>query len=77
MTTDRWRSIVALFSRAAEVDPAVRSLFLDAACRTPAGAPDPGLRREVERLLALDPDADAFFGRDAPTPRTGPPRPPR
>ncbi|WP_420456136.1 hypothetical protein [Rubrivirga sp.] len=64
MSPHRWHAIEALFSRAVELDSAARSLFLDVACRTPDDAPDADLRREVERLLALDPDAQAFFGPD-------------
>ncbi len=66
MTPHRWHTLEALFSRAAELDPAARPLFLDAACRTPADAPDVELRHEVERLLDLDADARAFFDPNEP-----------
>ena len=60
MTPTRWRRIEDVFTEAADLDPADRPAFLDRACRTPDGAPDPGLREEVERLLALDDGAEAF-----------------
>ena len=59
---DRWRRVEALFAEAAEMDAADRPTFLDAACRTPGGAPDSALREEVEAMLALETHADAFFG---------------
>ncbi|GAB5533912.1 MAG: hypothetical protein Rubg2KO_01610 [Rubricoccaceae bacterium] len=62
MTPDRWNAIEALFDEAAHLPPADRPAFLEAACRQPDGAPDPGLREEVERLLALDDGAETFFG---------------
>ena len=66
MTPDHWLTLVAVFARAADLDPAARPLYLDAACRTPSGAPDAAFRREVERLLELDPDARDFFGTSPP-----------
>ena len=62
MTPDRWQAIEALFDEAADLDPADRTAFLDAACRQPDGTPDVGLREEVERLLGLDAGAETFFG---------------
>ena len=63
MTSDRWRTLEALFDAAAPLSLAARRAFLDAACRQPDGTPDVLLRAEVERLVALDADADAFIGR--------------
>ncbi|HEX6324078.1 MAG TPA: hypothetical protein VFZ36_10160, partial [Vicinamibacterales bacterium] len=52
---ERWQRIEELFHRAAELPPEARSAFLDAAC-----ADDPGLRHEVESLLAAEP-ADSLI----------------
>ena len=60
MTPTRWRRIEDVFNEAADLDPDRRAAFLDGACRTPDGAPDPGLREEVERLVTLDLGAEAF-----------------
>ena len=67
MDPTRWRQIEALLDAASGVAPEALDAFLDARCRTEAGAPDPALREEVRRLLALDDEADGFFGglRDA------------
>ena len=67
MTPHPWHVIEAVFDEAADLSPADRLAFLDATCRTPDGAPDPSLREEVERLLALDSGAAAFF-EGGPTP---------
>ena len=61
MTPDRWTRIESVFDEVADLPAAERPAFLDVACRTDAGAPDPALREEVERLLALDAGADSFF----------------
>ena len=63
MTSDRWRTLEALFDAAAPLAPAARRAFLEAACRQPDGTPDPVLRTQVERLIALDDGADAFLDR--------------
>ena len=60
MTPDRWRHVEALFGAAADLPPAARAALLDRQAVTPEGAPDPVLREEVERLLALDDGADRF-----------------
>ena len=57
----RWRRVEAVFSEAADLAPAARPAFLDAACRTDDGRPDAALREEVEALLAADVVADGFF----------------
>ena len=63
MTPDRWKAVESIFDEAADLAPPDRPAFLDLACRTPAGAPDPGLREEVERLLTLDVGAERFLDR--------------
>jgi serine/threonine protein kinase/WD40 repeat protein len=50
MTPERRERMWAVFDGAAELPPGERGAFLDAACRG-----DPGLRAEVESLLAHDP----------------------
>lgn len=50
---DRWETIQQVFHDAAERPPGERAAFLDRAC-----AGDPGLRDEVESLLASDPDEE-------------------
>ena len=73
MTSARWHAIEAIFDDVADLAPAARPAFLDAACRSPDGAPDPALRAEVERLLALDGGAEAFFEGDGGAPPTAAP----
>lgn len=77
MTPTRWRRIEDLFNEAADLGPDRRTAFLDRACRTPDGAPDPGLREEVERLITLDAGAEAFTDglRDRVGAGDGPPPP--
>ncbi|HEU4597039.1 MAG TPA: protein kinase [Pyrinomonadaceae bacterium] len=50
MTPDTWKEIKRIFDAAVELAPPERHVFLDSAC------PDPAARREVERMLAADPD---------------------
>lgn len=57
MTSERWRTIERLFDEAAALHPKDRDAFLDEACADEAQA-----RMEVERLLALNADAESFFG---------------
>ena len=52
----RRRELNAILNRAVELEPSERSRFLDAACPE-----DPRLRAELERILALDSEADRFF----------------
>jgi serine/threonine protein kinase/formylglycine-generating enzyme required for sulfatase activity len=54
MDTDRWLRIKELFRAALPLDPDQRDALLDEACRD-----DPGLRREIEALLASH--ADSFL----------------
>jgi eukaryotic-like serine/threonine-protein kinase len=59
MTTDpvsaRWRRLSELFERAIDLEPEARGVLLDVEC-----AGDPGLRDELERMLAADASANAF-----------------
>ncbi|MEM1041847.1 MAG: serine/threonine-protein kinase [Bacteroidota bacterium] len=67
MTSERWNQIEVLFEQAADLPPGERASFLDDACRTPGGDPDPALREEVAALLAADADAEGYlhaFGDD-------------
>ena len=56
MKPDRWRRIDELFEAALERDRGERSAFLDKAC-----VGDPGLRREVEKMLKFDEQAEEFI----------------
>ena len=49
MTSERWDRLTAIFHAAAELDPVERQAFLDEAC-----GDDAVLRREVERLIAVE-----------------------
>lgn len=62
----RWERIVEVFSDASELPPAERPAFLDRVC-----AGDPGLRREVESMLASDSEAEGFL--DIPVAKVAPP----
>src|SRR5678815_1058894 len=50
MTPERWQQIEQLLQAALEREPAERAVFLEREC-----AGDPGLRAEVESLLATQP----------------------
>jgi hypothetical protein len=52
MTSERWKEVKELFASALEHDAGKRAAFLDEVCRE-----DPGLRREVESLLASHQEA--------------------
>jgi hypothetical protein len=54
----RWRRIEALFDEAAALPVEERAAFLSRSC-----AEDPGIRAEVESLLAADEKADDFLAR--------------
>jgi formylglycine-generating enzyme required for sulfatase activity/tRNA A-37 threonylcarbamoyl transferase component Bud32 len=54
----RWQRIEALFDQAAALPVAERAAFLSRAC-----GEEPGMRAEVESLLAADEKADDFLGR--------------
>ncbi|MGB3544941.1 serine/threonine-protein kinase, partial [Rubrivirga sp.] len=58
--SDRWQLLERLFSEAVDLAPDERAAYLEDACRTD-GAPDRGLREEVERMLALDAQAGGLF----------------
>jgi protein kinase-like protein len=59
MKPDRWQKVDELFGAALEHDPKDRSAFLDRACGT-----DLELRREVEKMLAFDRNAEDFIQTD-------------
>ena len=59
MTPERWRQIERLLQEALEREPAERVDFLERAC-----AGDPGLREELELLLASQP-AESFLAANA------------
>jgi serine/threonine-protein kinase len=59
MKPDRWREIDELFEAALEQTPGDRVAFLDQVCGN-----DPELRREVEKMLAFDQQAEDFIQTD-------------
>src|SRR5689334_14687402 len=59
MKPDRWREVDELFAAALERAPLDRAAFLDAAC-----ASDRELRRELEKMLAFDEQAEDFIQTD-------------
>lgn len=59
MKPDRWRKVDELFDAALERDPTDRASFLDRACGS-----DRELRREVEKMLAFDRQAEDFIQTD-------------
>ncbi|MEL6614453.1 MAG: serine/threonine-protein kinase, partial [Bacteroidota bacterium] len=61
MNADRWRRIESVFGEAADLAPEARAAFLDDACRTASGDPDPALRAEVEAMLGVEGSASDFF----------------
>ncbi|MEL6616193.1 MAG: hypothetical protein AAFQ43_10670, partial [Bacteroidota bacterium] len=62
LDSTRWRRIEALLDEAAGLAPEAREALLETRCRTEDGVLDADLRDEVRRLLALDDEADGFFG---------------
>ncbi len=56
MNPERWRRIEQIYNRALELEPGRRAAFLEGAC-----AEDESLRREVERLLARQSQAEDFI----------------
>jgi serine/threonine protein kinase/tetratricopeptide (TPR) repeat protein len=56
MTPERWKEIKAVLGQALELEPSQRAAYMDQ-----AGAKDPSLRAEVDRLLAADQNAGDFF----------------
>jgi serine/threonine protein kinase/tetratricopeptide (TPR) repeat protein len=52
----RWEKVESLFYEALDIAPADRASFLDKACPR-----DDSIRQDVERLLALDADADSVL----------------
>src|SRR6201988_326991 len=59
MKPDNWRKVDELFDPALERDPKNRPSFLDRACGS-----DRELRREVEKMLAFDRQAEDFVATD-------------
>jgi len=59
MKPDRWRKVDELFEAALERDRQERAAFLEKAC-----GGDPGLRREVEKMLKFDEQAADFIEDD-------------
>ena len=59
MKPDRWRKIDELFEAALEREPSARSAFLDKAC-----GDDAELRREVQKMLNFDKQAEDFIKTD-------------
>ena len=59
MKPDRWRKVDELFEAALDVAPQERAAFLDTACGS-----DQDLRREVEKMLRFDKQAEDFIQTD-------------
>src|SRR5690349_2479934 len=59
MKPDRWRKVDELFEAALEREPSSRAAFLDQACGS-----DKELRREVEKMLSFDHQAEDFIKTD-------------
>lgn len=60
MTPERWRQVTEVFHAALARDAATRGALLEEAC-----AGDPGLRAEVDAMLAAHHDAERFGDRPA------------
>src|SRR5229473_7844920 len=56
MTPERWERVKRLFDEALDHEPASRAAFLDGSCQD-----DPGLRADVEHLLAGHASAGSFM----------------
>src|SRR5687767_9139655 len=56
MSPERWKKVEEIFNAAVEKSPQTRLAFLKESC-----GEDQELRREVERLLALDEEAGDFI----------------
>ena len=59
MKPDRWRKVDELFEAALEREPQARAAFLDKAC-----GDDADLRREVEKMLSFEQQAEDFIKTD-------------
>ena len=59
MKPDRWRKVDELFEAALEREPQARAAFLDKAC-----GDDTDLRREVEKMLSFERQAEDFIQTD-------------
>lgn len=60
MKIEEWQKIDELLNRALDLEPARRAAFLDE-----IGAASPGLRGEVESLLAAESDSENFLASPA------------
>jgi eukaryotic-like serine/threonine-protein kinase len=60
MNPERWQQIKRLYNSALEIDPGRREAFLAEAC-----AGDESLRKEIERLLARQAEAEDLLGKPA------------
>jgi serine/threonine protein kinase len=56
MNPERWQRIESIYNRVLEIEPGQRAAFIEGAC-----AGDDSMRREVERLLARQPEAEHFI----------------
>ncbi|HRH43192.1 MAG TPA: protein kinase, partial [Pyrinomonadaceae bacterium] len=56
VTAERWKQIKEIFDEAAELDPLERVQYLDSACLK-----DNELRQAVEKMLAVEDDAELFL----------------
>jgi eukaryotic-like serine/threonine-protein kinase len=66
MTSERWQDVRRVLNSALQLEPDLRSTYLDGAC-----ANDPSLRREVESLLASADDVRSSFLRSPPVVSSG------
>jgi hypothetical protein len=56
LTPERWRQVATILDEALELEPLLRSSYLDRVC-----AGDPELRRDVEGFLAADSASEDFL----------------
>jgi hypothetical protein len=56
MTPERWKQIEKIYHSTLQREPKEQAVFLDQACQG-----DEELRREVESLLAVEPQVDSFI----------------
>ncbi len=56
MNPERWQKIERIYNRVLELEPSQRAAFIKGAC-----ANDEPLRKEVERLLARQSEAEHFI----------------
>src|SRR4029077_3510128 len=68
MTPERWKQVKALFESALDLAPPQRATFLGEQC------PDDAMRRDVEKLLKDDKEAEDFLSSPVMNPRVAIPR---